>query len=64
MTKTADFSRTCEGCPHVTTEPFATAAGPGVAFRCFHPGPQWGYVVGIDRPEPYVPAWCPKGDWA
>lgn len=53
----ADFSRTCEGCEHVLTEP----GGKGKeVFRCFAEGPRKGYTVGFDRFLPYIPAWCPK----
>ena len=53
----ADFSRTCEGCEHIITEP----GGKGrKVFRCFAEGPYKGYTVGFDRFLPYIPAWCPK----
>lgn len=53
----ADFSRTCEGCEHVVTEPWAKGQ---TGYRCFADGPRRGYTVGIERFFPYVPAWCPK----
>ena len=53
----ADFSRTCEGCEHVVTEPWAKGQ---TSYRCFAEGRCKGYTVGIERFLPYVPAWCPK----
>lgn len=53
----ADFSRTCEGCEHVATEPWAKGQ---TSYRCFAEGRCKGYTVGIERFLPYVPAWCPK----
>lgn len=53
----ADFSRTCKGCPHVVEEDWAKGT---VGYRCFAPGPRRGYVVGIERFRPYIPAWCPE----
>lgn len=52
----ADLSRTCEGCEDVKTE-----QGPKEKcfYRCFAPGPKQGRLVGIDRFDPWVPAWCP-----
>lgn len=53
----ADFSRTCEGCAHITAED----AGKGQLWhRCSAPGPRRGYTVSTaGRFLPYVPAWCP-----
>ena len=31
-----------------------------ICFRCFGPGRCRGYIVGIERLVPYIPAWCPK----
>lgn len=53
----ADFSRTCEGCEHVITEPGGKETN---VFRCFAQGPRRGYTVGFNRFLPYVPAWCPE----
>ena len=53
----ADFSRTCEGCEHVVTEPWAKDI---LSYRCFAPGRCKGRVVGVKRFDPYIPAWCPK----
>ena len=53
----ADFSRTCEGCEHVVAEPWIKDT---LAYRCFAPGACRGYIVGIERFNPYIPAWCPK----
>ena len=53
----ADFSRTCEGCEHIATEPWAKGQ---TGYRCFAEGPHRGYLVGVERFLPYVPAWCPK----
>ena len=52
----ADYTRTCEGCPHIKVESW-TKDKP--CFRCFAPGRCQGYVVGVERYLPYVPAWCP-----
>ena len=53
----ADFSRTCEGCEKVVSEPWAKSQ---TGYRCFADGPRRGYTVGIERFFPYIPAWCPK----
>lgn len=53
----ADFSRTCEGCEHVVTEPWAKDI---LSYRCFAPGRCKGRVVGVKRFDPYIPAWCSK----
>jgi hypothetical protein len=55
--KGADFSRTCEGCESVKAEEWTKKQ---TAYRCFAPGRYMGYLVGIERFIPYVPAWCPK----
>lgn len=58
MSGGADWSRTCEGCPHIKAEP-----GPKGEewYGCFAPGPRCGYVMSdyAGRFFPYVPAWCP-----
>ena len=53
----ADYTRTCKGCEHVVTESWIKDT---LAYRCFAPGACRGYVVGIERFNPYIPAWCPK----
>lgn len=53
----ADYSRTCAGCDHVVTEDWVKGAK---CFRCFAHGQAHGYIVGIRRFLPYIPAWCPK----
>ena len=53
----ADFSKTCEGCGFVKTEAWTPTK---TAFRCFAPGSTCGYVVGVERFLPYIPAWCPQ----
>lgn len=53
----ADFTRTCEGCPHVLTETWEQGT---VFYRCGAEGRCKGYIVGIKRLMPYVPAWCPE----
>ena len=55
----ADFTGTCEGCYHITTEPGAKDGG--VLYRCFALGPCRGYVVSDRKGRilPYIPAWCP-----
>lgn len=53
----ADFSRTCEGCEQIVSEPWVKGE---TAYRCNALGPRKGYLVGRDRFLPYVPAWCPK----
>ena len=65
----ADLSSTCEGCERVGSEPWPMRGNGGedaVAYRCFAPGPKRGRLVGINRFDPWVPAWCPlmqdKGD--
>ena len=52
----ADLSRTCEGCEHVRTEPWPKEQ---TGYRCFAPGPKQGRMVGINRFDPWIPAWCP-----
>lgn len=52
-----DFSWTCRGCPHVVEEDWTKGKA---GYRCFAPGPCQGYVVGIGRFKPYIPAWCPE----
>ena len=52
-----DYTRTCEGCPDIRREEWAKGR---VCFRCFAPGVWQGYVVGVERYLPYVPAWCPR----
>lgn len=54
---TADFSKTCNGCRHIKTEEWTPTE---TAFRCFAPGPNCGYVVGVVHFLPYIPAWCPR----
>lgn len=53
----ADFSRSCEGCENVRAESWG---GGKICYRCFGPGRYKGYVVGVERFKPYIPAWCPK----
>lgn len=53
----ADFSRTCEGCAELISEPWAKGK---TGYRCGATGPRRGYTVGIERFFPYIPAWCPK----
>lgn len=53
----ADYARTCEECRHVVTEPWPRGK---TGFRCNATGPCRGYLVGIDRFLPYIPAWCPR----
>ena len=53
----ADFTRTCEGCELIKTEAWVRGK---VDFRCRAPGAYYGYVVGIGRLPPYIPAWCPQ----
>lgn len=69
MTETAlprrgsDFTRTCEGCEYVRTEPWTKRGSyleEVTAYRCFGPGPCQGYHIGTEHFLPYVPAWCPK----
>ena len=55
--RSADFTRTCEGCPHIRSEEWDKKER--MAFRCFAPGPNQGYAIGIERLLPYIPAWCP-----
>jgi hypothetical protein len=54
--KMCDYSHTCEGCPHIKTEEWTSGKS---SFRCFAPGKNCGYIVGIGQYLPYVPAWCP-----
>lgn len=53
----ADFTRTCKGCEQLVTEPWVKNQ---ICFRCFGPGRCRGYIVGIERLVPYIPAWCLK----
>lgn len=53
----ADYSRTCEGCRFLITEPWLKDVQ---SFRCGADGRCKGYIVGIERPLPYIPAWCPE----
>lgn len=53
----ADCSRTCKGCQHVVV---GTWVKGDICYRCDAPGRNRGYVVGIGRLLPYIPAWCPK----
>lgn len=53
----ADFTRTCEGCEYIVTEEWSKGRD---VFRCFHEGQNRGYMVGVERFLPYIPAWCPK----
>ena len=52
----ADFTSTCEGCEHVVAESWIKDT---LAYRCFAPGVFRGYIVGTERFDPYIPAWCP-----
>lgn len=52
----ADFSRTCAGCASVVEEPWGKGK---MGYRCGHDGPCRGYMVGVGRFNPYIPAWCP-----
>ena len=59
----ADFSRTCEECEYVRTEPWPVKGSyreEVTAYRCGAPGPRQGYHIGTVYFLPYVPAWCPK----
>lgn len=53
-----DTTRTCEGCANVRTSHWL---GDKYCWRCMAPGEFLGkgYVVGIGKPNPYRPAWCP-----
>ena len=53
----ADFARTCEGCRFIATEQWPNGKQ---VFRCGADGRCKGYIVGIERLLPYVPAWCPE----
>ena len=53
----ADYSRTCEGCRFLVTEPWLKDVP---SFRCGADGRCKGYIVGIERLLPYIPAWCPQ----
>lgn len=60
--RSADFSRTCKGCESVKEIPWPVRGSyteETVAYRCLAPGPRKGYVIGIGRFEPWIPAWCP-----
>lgn len=50
----ADYTRTCAGCGSVVTEDWANGQK---CFRCYEPGQTCGYIVGIERFLPYVPAY-------
>lgn len=50
-------SKTCGDCDAVGAEKWPKGK---TALRCSAPGAYRGYVVGFDRPLPYIPAWCPK----
>ena len=52
----ADYSRTCEGCRFLVTEPWLKDVP---AFRSGADGRSTGDTVGIERRVPYSPAWCP-----
>ena len=61
----ADWSRTCEGCRHVGTEPWPMRESRKktvIAYRCLAPGTNRGHVIGIGRFAPYIPAWCPENE--
>lgn len=63
MSMGADFSRTCEGCEHIRTEPWPVKGSYSektIAFRCFATGKRKGYHMGTTYLFPYIPAWCPK----
>ena len=63
MSMGADFSRTCEGCEHIRTEPWPVKGSYSektIAFRCFAPGKRKGYHMGTTYLFPYIPAWCPR----
>ena len=63
MSMGADFSRTCEGCEHIRTEPWPVKGSYSektIAFRCFAPGKRKGYHMGTTYLFPYIPASCPK----
>lgn len=53
----ADYSRTCEGCRFLVTEPWLKDV---LSFRCGADGRCKGYIVGIERLLLYIPAWCPE----
>ena len=54
-----DYSRTCEGCRFIITEPWLKDVQ---SFRCGADGRCKGYIVGIERLLPCIPAWCPQMD--
>lgn len=52
----AELGRSCEGCPYVTMELW----GKEKHYRCGAEGEKKGYIVGVKRFTPWIPAWCPK----
>lgn len=55
----ADFSRDCRKCVYCKKEANWTLKK--AAYRCMCPNhKRSGWIIGIGRPLPYVPAWCPK----
>lgn len=52
-----DFSRTCKDCEALYHEERSTGDS---CYRCGHPGPRKGYMMGTVRLISFIPAWCPK----
>lgn len=50
------LGESCEGCPYVFTE---TERGTNY-HRCGAAGEKQGYIVGVKRFTPWIPAWCPR----
>lgn len=53
----AEFGKSCAGCTAAIAEPWP---GGKLGYRCGAAGPCKGFVVGIGRYRPYIPAWCPR----
>lgn len=53
-----DCTRTCEDCRYVWVGDWLKGKK---YWRCMAPGEYFGrgYIVGIGKPNPYRPAWCP-----
>ena len=51
MNPSPDFSRTCKDCEALCYEERSTGAS---CYRCGHPGPRKGYMMGTVRPIPFL----------
>lgn len=53
----AVYGEACGGCPQARTEAWVRGK---LCWHCTAEGEHRGWIVGFGRPNPYIPAWCPR----